>query len=378
MSVEVTRLLIVLLLTAAGQRSALAISGSDLSGLLGATLGAAAGYVAGGVIGRRLSSSLGRIEEGQLPWSAAELISGGVFGFGCGLMGALAGVSGFAFLGLTWGAPVFAVATWLGLSLGSRIGLRRSSELWRLVGLHPAGLSSARRLGEAPAAGASLLDTSVVLDPRLSAIVKSGFLDGDLIVPRFVLEEIQGLADAQDPIRRRRGRRALDQLETLDRDPRVSLRIFDDDITEVAEVDAKLVILGRKLGLRLVTNDRPLARVAELQGVMCLNMARLAAEFRAPLVAGSMTKIEMVKEGSEPGQGVGYTPDGDMVVVSDAVDHIGDEIDVVVAHSVPTARGTVYFASIAPAGLTEGQPNGAFEPGRVPLPTHGESGRSRP
>ncbi len=346
MSVEITRLLIVLLLTAAGQKSGQALSQAEVAELLGATLGAGAGYVAGGVVGRRLSATLGRIEQGQLPWSAAELISGGVFGFLSGLLGALVGVSGVVLLGLRWGAPVFGVATWLGLALGVRVGLRRSRELWELIGLRPAGLSASSRLGETPSVGASLLDTSVVLDRRLLNVVRSGFLYGDLIVPRFILEEVQGLADASDPTKRRRGRRALEQLDVLDKESGVAIQILDDEIPEVPEIDAKLVVLGRRLGLRLVTNDRPLAKVAALQGVACLNMARLAETLRDPLVVGTQITLEIVKEGSERGQGVGFTDDGDMIVVSDAIQFVGQEVAVVVAHSVPTARGTMYFATV--------------------------------
>lgn len=368
MSVEITRLLIVLLLTAAGQRSALAVSASDLSELLGATLGAGTGYVAGGIVGRRLSVSLGKIEEGQLPWSAAELISGGVFGLLCGSMGALAGVAGLVVLGLTWGAPVLAVTIWLGLALGVRMGLRRSRDLWELIGLRPAGLASTRRIGETPSAGGSLLDSSVVLDPRLGDLARSGVLPGDLIVPRFVLDEVQAIADAVDPVRRRRGRRALEQLDALDREPRIGLRVLDDDVPDVPEVDAKLVVLGRRLGLRLVTNDRPLARIAEIQGVRSLNLARLAQSLREQHLPGAELTLEIVREGSERGQGIGFTSDGDMVVVSDSSRLVGSEVLVSIAHSVPTAKGTMFFATVAPDGDTAGHETVPDASERLPMP----------
>ncbi len=354
MSVEITRLLIVLLLTAAGQKTALAMSESELSELLGAILGAGLGYVGGGVVGRRLAVSLGRIEEGQLPWSAAELISGGVFGFLFGVIGAIAGSAAVLLLGFGWGGPVMAVSIWLMLAFGCRIGLRKSRDLWELIGLRPTGLASTRRIGEEPFVDGSLLDSSVVLDPRLTELAKTGFLAGDLIVPRFVLDEVQGIADAADPVRRRRGRRALEALEMLDREPRVGLRILDDEVLEVDEVDAKLVVLGRRLGLRLVTNDRPLARVAEVQGVRTLHLARLALSLREPHLPGAELRLEIVREGSERGQGVGFTDDGDMVVVSDAAHLLGEEIDVAVAHSVPTAKGTMLFATVA--GSDAGEP----------------------
>ena len=129
----------------------------------------------------------------------------------------------------------------------------------------------------------------------------------------------------------------------------MGLRVLDDEVPEVDEVDAKLVVLGRRLGLRLVTNDRPLARVAEVQGVRTLHLARLASSLRESHLPGAELRIELVREGSERGQGVGFTDDGDMVVVSDSVQLVGQEVDVVVAHSVPTAKGTMLFATLAGA-----------------------------
>ena len=232
-------------------------------------------------------------------------------------------------------------------SLGGRIGTRRSRELWALVGLAPSPLSDARRFGEAPASDSYLLDTSAVLDGGLLDVCRSGFLRGDLLVPRFVLDELQSIADAQDLVRRRRGRRGLELLESLNQEPSVNVRIIDDEVPEVSEVDAKLVTLGRRLGVRLMTTDRPLAKVAELQGVECLNLARLANGLREARVPGEIVELEIVREGSEEGQGIGFLEDGSMVVVTDAASLTGTTAAIRLGHEVTTSRGRMLFATLA-------------------------------
>lgn len=346
MFVETIRLLIVLLLTAAGHEVALMTAQGDVSPFVGATLGAGIGYVIGGVLGRRVSKTVDGFENMKLPWSPAEIVSGVVFAMFGGILGIVAGAGALLGLGWRFGGPVAAVACWLGMSSGLRFGLRASADFWSLLGLSPIGLSSSRRLGEAPAGDSLLVDSSAVLDGRLLEIVRSGFVRGTLLVPRFVLDEIQAIADAQDQTKRRRGRRALELLDVLDDLPTVSLRVIDDEVPEVAHVDAKLVTLGRRLNVRLITNDQPLARVAELQGVACLFVSRLADGLRDEVTPGETMSLELVREGSEPGQGVGYRPDGSMVVVSDAAEHLGTLVKVRVSHSVPTAKGTMHFATL--------------------------------
>lgn len=282
----------------------------------------------------------------KLPWSPAEMVSGAVFGTFGGILGIVAGTGALLGMGWRFGGPVAAVVCWLGMSIGTRFGLRASADFWALLGLSPIGLSASRRLGEAPAGDALLVDSSAVLDGRLLEIVRSGFIRGTLLVPRFVLDEIQAIADAQDPTKRRRGRKALELLDVLDDEGTVSLRVIDDEVPEVKHVDAKLVTLGRRLNVRLITNDQPLARVAELQGVSTLFVSRLADGLRSEVMPGEVLSIELVREGSEPGQGVGYRSDGSMVVVSGAAEQLGNEVRVRVSHSVPTAKGIMHFATI--------------------------------
>ena len=136
-------------------------------------------------------------------------------------------------------------------------------------------------------------------------------------------------------------------LDVLDDERQVTIRIVDDEVPEVAEVDAKLVVLSRRMGVGLLTMDRALAKVAELQGVRCLNLQRLADGLRPPLVTGEIVTIELVKEGTEAGQGVGYLPDGSMIVVNDAASLIGSEVDVRTGSEVTTSRGRMYFGTLA-------------------------------
>ncbi|MCP3938707.1 MAG: hypothetical protein GY708_25445 [Actinomycetia bacterium] len=345
--VETIRLLIVLLLTAAGHEVAIMGAEGEVAPFVGATLGAGSGYVIGGTLGRRVSRSVDRMEHMKLPWSPPELLSGGVFAAIGGLLGLVAGAGAVVGLGWRFGGPIAAVTSWLAMAMGGRIGLRASAEFWSLIGLSPIGLSSSRRLGESTVGDALLLDSSAVLDGRMLEIVRSGFIRGTLLVPRFVLDEIQAIADAQDPARRRRGRRALELLDVLDNETSVSLRVIDDEVPEVTHVDAKLVTLGRRLDVRLITNDQPLARVAELQGVPCLFLSRLAAGLRDETVPGEVISVELIREGSESGQGVGFREDGSMVVVTDAAVLLGSRVDVRVSHSVPTAKGTMHFGTLA-------------------------------
>jgi uncharacterized protein YacL len=166
-------------------------------------------------------------------------------------------------------------------------------------------------------------------------------------VPRFVLDELQGIADASDGTRRRRGRRALETLDALRHDPDVGLTVLDDEVPEREEVDAKLVALARRLDASLLTTDAALASVAELQGIRCRNLDRLATGLQPALVPGEVVRVTVSKPGRDPGQGVGFLDDGTMVVVSDGAPLVGNEADVTITSSVRTSKGRMFFASPA-------------------------------
>lgn len=189
-----------------------------------------------------------------------------------------------------------------------------------------------------------LLDTSVIIDGRIADICKTGFIAGTMLVPRFVLEELQHVADSADVLRRNRGRRGLDILNNLQKDSSVPLEISDMDAPQIHGVDSKLVKLARDLECPVVTNDYNLNRVAELRGVKVLNINELANAVKAIVLPGETVTIKIIQEGKEPGQGVGYFDDGTMVVVEDGKRHIGDTIDVVATRVLQTVAGRMVFA----------------------------------
>lgn len=192
-----------------------------------------------------------------------------------------------------------------------------------------------------------LLDTSVIIDGRIADISHTGFVDGTMMIPRFVLAELQHIADSPDPLRRNRGRRGLDMLNKLQKESIVPIRITDLDVEEVHEVDDKLVRLAKNLRCPIVTNDYNLNRVAELQGVRVLNINELANAVRAVVLPGETMKIRVVQEGKELGQGVAYLDDGTMVVVDNGKKYIGNTIDVVVTRMLQTNQGRMIFGAPA-------------------------------
>ena len=189
-----------------------------------------------------------------------------------------------------------------------------------------------------------LMDTSVIIDGRIADIARTGFVQGPMLVPAFVLIELQHIADSADPLRRRRGRRGLDILNRLQKDNTIPLRITDLDVEGVREVDDKLVILAKQLKSPILTNDYNLNRVAELQGVMVLNINELANAVKAVYLPGETMDVQVIQEGKEVGQGVGYLDDGTMVVVEDGKDNINTTIPVTVTKVLQTAAGRMIFA----------------------------------
>src|SRR5436190_10095904 len=285
MFVEIARLLIVLLSTGAGYAVARsAASDGSPTIVLGAVLGALLGYVLGGTPARALQRGMGRVEASVERTPPAQLLGGG---FGAALLGGLSlllGIPAVVLMPGLSGWPVLGLLVWIGLYEGFRVGARKSEQLLAMAGLSTRPLVQASRYGGN--ADAAIVDSSAAIDGRLLALAQAGFLRGALLVPRFVLDEMQGIADAAEPARRRRGRRGLEVLDALQSDPRVTLHVLDDEVPEFAMVDAKLVALARRLDVGLMTTDFNLQRVAELQGVTCLNLNQLAEGLRPVHVPG--------------------------------------------------------------------------------------------
>ena len=193
----------------------------------------------------------------------------------------------------------------------------------------------------------ALLDTSTLIDGRLAEIVESGFLDLELIVPEFVLRELQHVADAPDALRRARGRRGLDTLAGLRASTRIACRVVDDDVDEERSVDLKLVALARRRNAALITTDFALNKIAGIKNVAVLNVNDLAPAMRPVVLPGERLRVTIVKDGKEAGQGVAYLEDGTMIVVENGRGLTGRTIDVVVTSAIQTAAGKMFFAKPA-------------------------------
>jgi uncharacterized protein YacL len=213
-----------------------------------------------------------------------------------------------------------------------------------------------------------ILDTSVIIDGRIADIVETGFLDGTLVVPQFVLKELQMVADSSDPLKRNRGRRGLDILQRIQKMSGVEVVISELDYPQIKEVDMKLIELARALLGRIVTNDFNLNKVAQLRGVEVLNINELANALRPVVLPGELMNVFILKEGKEPNQGVAYLDDGTMVVVDNARSRIGRSLDIVVTSVLQTTAGRMIVARHAESDGTPPPRPERDESGRRPRP----------
>lgn len=192
-----------------------------------------------------------------------------------------------------------------------------------------------------------LLDTSVIVDGRIQDILKTKFLEGKFVVPRFVLRELQQIADSTDPIKRQRGRRGLEILNSMQKDEALAVSVHDEDIPEAKDVDAKLVRLAKILEAKIMTVDYNLNRVASLHGIKVLNINELTNSLKMVVFPGEQIQVKLLKEGKEHNQAIGYLDDGTMVVVEEARRLIGQEIKVVVTSVLQTPAGRMIFTKIS-------------------------------
>lgn len=349
MFVEIVRLFIVVLAVAGGYWL-----GRDLGGAasgaagIGAMLGCLAGYVGGGVLGRLVERAVGACERRVDRLPPAQVVAGALGAVAGGVGGALLVLPLALLAPRSVSVPLGGLLVWIGGFAGFRVVGRQSAAVFEMLGLSTRPLVRARPYD---ATDGFLVDTSVVMDGQLLAFAHAGLLGADLLVPRFVLDELQGLADAADGPRSRRARRGLETLEALKHDGPMRLFVVDDEVPEHGAVDAKLVTLARRLELRLLTNDGALAQVAEVQGVPTCNLRRLASDLAPPVTPGEFVRVALTKPGREPGQGVGYLDDGSMVVVNGGDTLVGGPaVALRVASVVPTAVGRLVFASVEPTG----------------------------
>jgi uncharacterized protein YacL len=339
--VEGVRLVCITLLGTAGYRIGTSSGGTTTTAtaLLSIFLGSAIGYVIGGVFGRLTFRAVSGLEQ-DLRRRPAPAVAGGSVGLVVGLLVSALLMIPLLFLptGAAWPAIAFVYLT-VG-SLGWRLGSERYEDLFGMVGLKPRASAAAR-------GDLHVIDTSALIDGRVSDLVATGFISGVLLLHEGVLRELQAISDSSDPRRRTRGRRGLDVLAELQKAPTVEVQLVEE--AGVMDVDAALVRLARERGGSLVTVDANLAKVAEALRVPVAQINALATKFRVPFTAGDEISVHLVKEGREHGQGVGYLDDGTMVVVEQANSHIGDDVAVKVTNVIQTMTGRMVFAALAGA-----------------------------
>jgi uncharacterized protein YacL len=232
--------------------------------------------------------------------------------------------------------------------LGITIAVLRQRDitaLFRRRGAGVAGSSPLETTDDGAHKDALLLDTSVIIDGRIADIALTGFIRSPMLVPRFVLAELQYIADSPDSLRRNRGRRGLEMLNRMQKESPVAVQIIDMDAEGTRQVDAKLVVLARQLNCPIVTNDYNLNRVAGLQGVQVLNINELSNAVRSVVLPGESLTIRVIQEGKEVGQGIGYLDDGTMVVIEAGKRYMDSEIDVTVTKVLQTSAGKMIFAT---------------------------------
>ena len=344
--VEMLRLLSVVFFAGVGFEVARGVGGRDdvlgpFNGVaIGVIVGSGIGYVLGGIFGRTTVSAVDRAETRLRDVSAEALVAGAI-GLVCGVLVA-AGIGWPLFLipdpyiSFSVFATLLVVLGYVGLQVGRAKQDAMLGMFGARAGLRPAdaGISTLPRI----------VDSSVAIDGRILDVVRAGFLHGTMLVCTPVLGELQGLADAGDDVRRARGRRGLDTLEALKREPGVTLEVCEDDPSTIPEVDAKLVRVCLDRGAALLTLDTNLAKAAGLAGVRVLNMHQLTLALRPAVSAGDEIGVLLIKNGKEPGQAVGYLDDGTMVVAEKSRAQVGSEARVRVTSVLTTANGRMVFA----------------------------------
>jgi uncharacterized protein YacL len=272
---------------------------------------------------------------------------------------------------------VFLVMTYIGLVLGANKGDMLNLQAF-------GGVFGSERSAKH---SVKVLDTSVIIDGRVADIADALFLDGTVVIPQFVLRELQLVADSADPLKRQRGRRGLEVLQRIQKMPHLDVQIAEDDFAHVADVDMKLIELAKRYDAKVVTNDFNLNKVATLQGIEIMNVNQLANALKPVVLPGEVMRVFILREGKEYNQGVAYLDDGTMVVVDGARKMINKTIDIIVTSVHQTTAGKMIFGRYdergeqsprpVPAGASEAHPPAAASGGeRPPRPMYPHSGRS--
>ena len=322
--------------------------------ILGITFMSLAAMLVGGIFGAIIGSFISpylikslfmftsTVEKSLSAMSTQDLIAG-TLGLFLGLI--IANLVGLAFGSVPYIGPYVSVALSIILGyLGMHLVVSKKSELAGWLHLHAEG-SFDKKKNKDHHTG-KLLDTNVIIDGRVADIYRSGFLEGPIIVPVFVLEELQKIADSSDILKRNRGRRGLDILNHMRKNSKDDVIIVTNDFEDISEVDSKLVKLAREKNYKIVTNDYNLNKVAELQGVAVLNINDLAKAVKPAVIPGEQIFVQLVKSGKEEGQGVAYLEDGTMIVVENGSQCIGKEVPVIITSVLQTSAGKMIFAKL--------------------------------
>lgn len=322
--------------------------------ILGITFMSLAAMLFGGIFGAIIGSFISpylikslfmftsTVEKSLSAMSTQDLLAG-TLGLFLGLI--IANLVGLAFGSVPYIGPYVSVALSIILGyLGMHLVVSKKSELAGWLHLHAEG-SFDKKKNKDHHTG-KLLDTNVIIDGRVADIYRSGFLEGPIIVPVFVLEELQKIADSSDILKRNRGRRGLDILNHMRKNSKDDVIIVTNDFEDISEVDSKLVKLAREKNYKIVTNDYNLNKVAELQGVAVLNINDLAIAVKPAVIPGEQIFVQLVKSGKEEGQGVAYLEDGTMIVVENGSQCIGKEVPVIITSVLQTSAGKMIFAKL--------------------------------
>ena len=338
--------------------------GSLICILLGAVLGGLIGFLASPYIIRCLKRFSAWVEQ-QLGKMPIHDVIAGAIGLAIGLI--IANLLGYSFAKIPIVGDYIPVIFSIVFGyLGITITIKKRQELTGLFDFVPRFMKDFAKMKEmragasqAPAETAKavapkaedkaykLLDTSVIIDGRIADICDTGFIEGTLLIPVFVLEELQHIADSSDVLKRTRGRRGLDILQRIRQSTKVKVEITNVDFDDIAEVDSKLVRLGQQVGGKIITNDYNLNKVAQLRGVEVLNINELSNAVKPVVIPGETMHVTIVKAGKEPGQGVAYLDDGTMIVVENGYHHMNESITVEVTSALQTAAGRMIFAKPA-------------------------------
>ena len=336
--------------------------GSLICILFGAVLGGLIGFLASPYFIRCLKRFSAWVEQ-QLGKMPIHDVIAGAIGLAIGLI--IANLLGYSFAKIPIVGDYIPVIFSIVFGyLGITITIKKRQELTGLFDFVPRFMKEFAKMKEmragasqAPAGAAAvapkedkaykLLDTSVIIDGRIADICDTGFIEGTLLIPVFVLEELQHIADSSDVLKRTRGRRGLDILQRIRQSTKVKVEITNVDFDDIAEVDSKLVRLGQQVGGKIITNDYNLNKVAQLRGVEVLNINELSNAVKPVVIPGETMHVTIVKAGKEPGQGVAYLDDGTMIVVEDGQKYIGSTVPVTVTSVLQTSAGRMIFVKIA-------------------------------